>query len=54
MRLDELADPGCGPDQVLLRVRVVQPSVTEAILATGGETLGIEIVRANRREIMAG
>jgi threonine dehydrogenase-like Zn-dependent dehydrogenase len=46
MRLDELPDPSCGPDDVLLRVRVVQPSVTESILATGGETLGIEIVRA--------
>jgi threonine dehydrogenase-like Zn-dependent dehydrogenase len=45
MRLDELPDPECGPDDVLLRVRVVQPSVTEAILATGGETLGIDLVR---------
>jgi threonine dehydrogenase-like Zn-dependent dehydrogenase len=45
MRLDELPDPECGPDDVILSVRVVQPSVTEAILATGRETLGIELVR---------
>lgn len=45
MRLDELPDPRCGPDDVILGVRVVQPSVTEAILATGRETLGIDLVR---------
>jgi threonine dehydrogenase-like Zn-dependent dehydrogenase len=49
MRLDEVPDPQCGPDDVILGVRVVQPSVTEAILATGGETLGIDIVREKLR-----
>jgi threonine dehydrogenase-like Zn-dependent dehydrogenase len=50
MRLDELPDPQCGPDDVILGVRVVQPSVTEAILATGRETLGIELVREKLRD----
>jgi threonine dehydrogenase-like Zn-dependent dehydrogenase len=46
MRLDEVATPEPGPGQVLLRVLVVQPSVTEAILASGRETIGFEKVRA--------
>lgn len=50
MRLDEVPDPQCGPDDVILGVRVVQPSVTEAILATGGETLGIDIVRESLQQ----
>ncbi len=49
MRLGELPDPACGPNDVLLRVRVVQPSITEAILASGQETLGIELVREKLR-----
>ena len=50
MRLDEVPDPRCGPDDVILSVRVVQPSVTEAILATGGETLGIDVVRESLQQ----
>ncbi len=50
MRLHELPDPECGPHDALVRVRVVQPSVTEAVLAFGGETFGIEDVRAHLRE----
>lgn len=45
MRLDELPDPECGPGDALLRVRVVQPSVTEAMLAYGVETFGMGLVR---------
>ncbi len=50
MRLHELPDPVCGDDGVVLRVRVVQPSVTEAVLAFGGETFGLDEVRAQLRE----
>ena len=50
MRLHELPDPTCGPYDALVRVRVVQPSVTEAVLALGGETFGIEEVRAQLRD----
>jgi threonine dehydrogenase-like Zn-dependent dehydrogenase len=39
MRLEEIPDPVCGPGEVLLKIRVVEPSVTEAILAAGGETV---------------
>ena len=49
MRLHELPDPECGPHDAVVRVRVVQPSVTEAVLAFGGETFGIEDVRAHLR-----
>jgi L-iditol 2-dehydrogenase len=45
MRLDEVPTPSPGPGEVLLRVLVVQPSVTEAILAGGRETIGYERVR---------
>jgi threonine dehydrogenase-like Zn-dependent dehydrogenase len=45
MRLDEVPTPEPGPREVLLRVLVVQPSVTEAILAAGRETIGYELVR---------
>lgn len=44
-RLDELPDPVCGPDEVLLRTLVVQPSVTEAMLAGGADTFGAQVVR---------
>lgn len=45
LRLDDLPDPELGADQVLVEVRVVQPSVTEAMLAAGIETFGIDLVR---------
>lgn len=45
MRLEELPDPDCGPADALLRVRVVQPSVTEAMLAAGIDTFGMGLVR---------
>jgi threonine dehydrogenase-like Zn-dependent dehydrogenase len=35
MRLDEVPDPAPGVGEVLLRVRVVEPSVTEAVLVYG-------------------
>jgi threonine dehydrogenase-like Zn-dependent dehydrogenase len=49
MRRHELPDPACGPHDALVRIRVVQPSVTEAVLAFGGETFGIEDVREQLR-----
>jgi threonine dehydrogenase-like Zn-dependent dehydrogenase len=45
MRLDEVPDPTYGPDDVLLKIRVVEPSVTEAILAAGRETIGAPRIR---------
>lgn len=45
MRLDEVPVPELTPDTALVRVRCVQPSVTEAILARGGETIAAERVR---------
>jgi threonine dehydrogenase-like Zn-dependent dehydrogenase len=45
MRLDDVPMPSCGPRDVLLKVIVVQPSVTEAIIASGRETIGFERVR---------
>lgn len=50
MRLDEVPDPEHGPDEVLIKVRVVEPSVTEAILATGRETVGYPRVRRKLEE----
>jgi threonine dehydrogenase-like Zn-dependent dehydrogenase len=47
MRVDEVPLPECGPRDVLMRVRVVQPSVTEAIIGSGRKTIGYE--RAERR-----
>ncbi len=44
-RLDQLPDPEPGADEVLVEVRVVQPSVTEAMLAAGIDTFGIDLVR---------
>ena len=46
MRLEELEDPRPGPGEALVRTRVVQPSVTEAMLAFGTETFGYETVRS--------
>jgi len=45
MRLDEIPDPTYGPDDVLLKIRVVEPSVTEAILASGADTIGAPRIR---------
>lgn len=45
LRLDDVEEPTPGPADALVRVRVVQPSVTEAILASGGETAGADAVR---------
>jgi threonine dehydrogenase-like Zn-dependent dehydrogenase len=49
MRLDEVPDPVPGPGEVLLKVRVVEPSVTEAIVFSGVETEGSERVRKRMR-----
>ena len=40
MRLDEVPMPALTPRHVLVRVLVVQPSVTEAQLAAGGSGIG--------------
>ncbi len=45
MRLDEIPYPAPKPGWVTLRTRTVQPSVTEAIRAKGGDTAGIENIR---------
>jgi threonine dehydrogenase-like Zn-dependent dehydrogenase len=45
MRLDEIPYPAPKPSWVTLKVRVVQPSVTEAIRAKGGNTAGIENIK---------
>lgn len=45
MRLDVVPIPQLRDDAVLARVRCVQPSVTEAILARGGETIAAAKVR---------
>jgi threonine dehydrogenase-like Zn-dependent dehydrogenase len=50
MRLDEVPMPVCGPRDVLLKVRVVQPSVTEAILASGRETIAYQRAQQRMRD----
>ena len=50
MRLDEVPMPVCGPGDVLLKVRVVQPSVTEAILASGRETIAYQRAQERMRD----
>jgi threonine dehydrogenase-like Zn-dependent dehydrogenase len=50
MRLDDVAMPVCGPGDVLMKVRIVQPSVTEAILASGRETIAYERARERMRD----
>jgi hypothetical protein len=42
MRLDEVADPVCGAEEVIVEPLCVQPSVTEAQLAQGIPTLAYE------------
>ena len=37
LRVDEIPDPGCGPDDVIVDVRCVQLSVTEAMLIAGDD-----------------
>ena len=46
LRLDEVAAPHCKPGHVVVKVRCVQPSVTEAQLARGIRTLAYERIRA--------
>jgi len=46
MRLDEISHPGNPkPGWVTLKIKVVQPSVTEAIRARGGSTLDSDLIR---------
>jgi threonine dehydrogenase-like Zn-dependent dehydrogenase len=45
MRLDDVAEPVCGPGQVLVQPLCVQPSVTEAQLAQGIPTLAFERIK---------
>ena len=46
MRLDEVPTPVCKPDHVIAEVLCVQPSVTEAQLARGIQTLAYERIKA--------
>jgi threonine dehydrogenase-like Zn-dependent dehydrogenase len=45
LRLDDVAEPACGPGQVLVEPLCVQPSVTEAQLAQGIPTLAYERIK---------
>src|SRR4029079_19254996 len=45
MRLDDVPEPECGPDHVLVEPICVQPSVTEAQLAQGIPTLAYDSVK---------
>lgn len=45
MRLDEIPYPDPKPGWVTLKVKVVQPSVTEAVRARGGPTLDSDLIR---------
>lgn len=45
MRLDDIPRPTPKPGWVILKTRVVQPSVTEAIRAKGGHTAGSDYIR---------
>ena len=45
MRLDDVAEPVCGPGHVLVEPLCVQPSVTEAQLAQGIPTLAFDRVK---------
>jgi threonine dehydrogenase-like Zn-dependent dehydrogenase len=45
MRLDDVAEPVCGPGHVLVEPLCVQPSVTEAQLALGIPTLAYDRVK---------
>jgi threonine dehydrogenase-like Zn-dependent dehydrogenase len=45
LRLDDVAEPVCGPGQVIVESLCVQPSVTEAQLALGVPTLAYDRVK---------
>jgi threonine dehydrogenase-like Zn-dependent dehydrogenase len=45
MRLDDVPVPACRPGHVIVKVRCVQPSVTEAQLAFGIRTLAYEKIK---------
>jgi threonine dehydrogenase-like Zn-dependent dehydrogenase len=45
MRLDDVPMPECKPGHVIVQVKCVQPSVTEAQLARGIRTLAFDRVR---------
>jgi threonine dehydrogenase-like Zn-dependent dehydrogenase len=45
MRLDDVAEPSCGPGHVIAEPLCVQPSVTEAQLAFGIPTLAFETIK---------
>ncbi len=45
MRLDDIPEPVCGPNQVIVEPLCVQPSVTEAQLAKGIPTLAFDRVK---------
>src|SRR6058998_552456 len=46
LRLDDISPPACRPGHVVVKVRCVQPSVTEAQLARGIPTLAYEQIKA--------
>ncbi|HEV8061600.1 MAG TPA: zinc-binding dehydrogenase [Gemmataceae bacterium] len=45
MRLDDIPEPVCGPNQVIVEPLCVQPSVTEAQLAKGIPTLAFDRIK---------
>ena len=45
LRLDDISPPACRPAHVVVKVRCVQPSVTEAQLARGIKTLAYERIK---------
>ena len=45
VRLDDVPEPACGPNQVIVEPLCVQPSVTEAQLAKGIPTLAFDRVK---------
>lgn len=45
MRLDDVPEPACGPNHVLVKPLCVQPSVTEAQLAKGIPTLAYDRIK---------
>ena len=45
MRLDDIPEPVCGPNQVIVEPLCVQPSVTEAQLAYGIPTLAFDRIK---------
>jgi len=45
LRLDNISPPACRPGHVVVKVRCMQPSVTEAQLARGIKTLAYERIK---------